>query len=160
MEGRDLLYPIQLIDVRLYEIFVERVATADDQGDEEEGHSPPLIKIETGFFRDPPRHIVARLTLDIQGPQGDNPHIRMHVSIEGLFEVLVESLDHLGESTLEEFERRSAVALLWPYAREHVHNLFQRMRVYFPLLPTLNVLALQRLREQREEGQDEEQPES
>jgi len=82
----------------------------------------------------------------------------MHISIEGLFEVLVESVEYLEESTLEEFKRRSAVALLWPYAREHVHSLFRRMRVDFPLLPTLNVLALQRLGEQQEEGQDEGQP--
>ncbi len=146
----NLLYPLQLLDVRLYEADIERIDAEPDQesdvgGPAEEQVPAPRLTVHVGIQRhDETRRASVFLTTEIEGPDPEAPDFRLSVTIEGLFDALVDLVE-IDSSVWQEFEDTSSVSLLWPYVREVVHSFTRRMRVDVPVLPTLNQLTLQRV---------------
>jgi preprotein translocase subunit SecB len=144
MEG-NTLYPLQLLDVRLYEADLKRIRFQDirDEEESDDGQLPvPKLGVKVEILRyAESRSASVRVTLDVDGPDGEAPDFHLSFTLEGFFEAQVE-LNEIDETTWEEFENTSALALIWPYAREALHSFTRRMRVDLPVLPTLNRLAM------------------
>ena len=144
MEG-NTLYPLQLLDVRLYEADIKRIDSDDvrDDGEPDDVQAPtPRLGVQVKSLRhDESRSASVRVTLEVDGPNHESPDFRLSFTIEGCFEAQV-ALDEIDEATWEEFENTSAMALMWPYAREVLQSFTRRMRVDLPVLPTLNRLAM------------------
>jgi preprotein translocase subunit SecB len=138
------LYPLQLLDVRLYEADLKRILSEkirDDESDDEQAPAPQLgVRVEV-LRHDEIRSASVRLTLEVDGPDGESPDFHLSLTLEGFFEAQVD-LDEIDEAKWEEFGNTSAIALIWPYAREALHSFTRRMRVDLPVLPTLNRLAM------------------
>jgi preprotein translocase subunit SecB len=146
----EILYPIQLLDVRLFEATLERIVSeAADAGSgagsdaEPDRDATPLLTVKVDTVRsEEDRDLSVFLTIEVQGPDVGEPAFHLLVTLEGLFEAQID-LNEIDEATWEEFEATSSITLLWPYAREVVHSFSRRMRVDLPVLPTLNRLAMQ-----------------
>jgi preprotein translocase subunit SecB len=140
------LYPFQFLDVRLFNTNISRFNKQEQENVDENHETPenrelPLaIKIET--LRQGDRNVTVHLNIDIEGPDSESPQYNINFTLEGMF-ISEEDLDNIDEKIWEDFENRSALSLLWPYAREYLHNITFRMREFIPLLPTLNLLNLQ-----------------
>jgi len=63
------------------------------------------------------------------------------MSLEGRFKSLVE-VNTIKKEVLERFKSLDAIILLWPYLRQHLHDLTSRMRLELPPIPTLDVQAV------------------
>jgi len=129
------LYPLQLIDVRLYEAHLTRPEETDSETSTDEGIP---LQIEVGLNRAPPDRVSVFLTLSAKG---DDDPFDVKLVLEGLFESQCD-LDELDSDFWDEFMAASAPALIWPYARECIGTIAWRMRLDLPTLPTLNRLAM------------------
>lgn len=143
------LYPMQLLDVRLYTAMLERPSTEESvagvETEDEQNVVNPFLGINVEVFRPTENNQVSVfLTLEIKGPDPKHPEFRLNFTLEGLFEAQV-ALDTIDAAVWEEFENTSAITLLWPYAREYTQSFTRRMRVDLPVLPTLHRLALQQM---------------
>ena len=139
------LYPLQLVDVRLYDAIVERLEPSEaHEVDGEASTAAPLLQIRVQAIKRSKERACALLTVEIRGPEAANPLFHIKFTLEGLFESRLD-LEELPEDVWQEFERVSAVTLLWPYAREYTQSFSRRMREDLPVLPTLNRLALQQV---------------
>jgi len=142
------LYPLQLLDVRLYTANIERLTeeTAVDEGEEEQESAPPFfLGLDLSIVRHREQQQASVfLTLHVKGPDARRPEFHLNFTLEGLFEVQCD-WETLSPEVWEEFEHISAMTLLWPYAREYLHSFARRMRVELPVLPTLNRLSLKRI---------------
>lgn len=141
------LYPLQLVDVRLYTMGLERLETTTPTTSVTPESTPePLgtfLGIAVKIARNPERkRVSAFLTIEIKGPDANRPEFHLNFTLEGLFEAQLD-LDAIEETIWKEFENTSAVTLLWPYAREYTHSFARRMRADLPVLPTLNRLGMQ-----------------
>ena len=140
-------YPLQLLDVRLYDAVLKRrepkesLAEETTPTEETEGNVPSL-GVDIKVIRHAKRRVSVFLTLDIKGPTSESPEFNLHYTLEGFFEARM-NFEDIAEETWAEFEHVSSLALLWPYAREYTQSFVRRMRVRLPVLPTLNRLALQ-----------------
>lgn len=144
----EMLYPMQLLDVRLYDMSLERMTPAepDASGTSETDQDTPApsFTINVDTVRHAEREQVSVfLTIEIKGPDADRPEFDLRFTLEGLFEAQL-ALAAIEESTWAEFENTSAITLMWPYAREYTHSFSRRMRADLPLLPTLNRLGMQK----------------
>jgi len=141
------LYPLQLVDVRLYEALIERFEPDESVETEEEAESESEVKtqlalgIDLNVVKRPSRHASVFLGLHIKHPSEQAPELCLVFVLEGLFESQVD-LEDIGQELWQEFEDLSAINLLWPYARECMQNLTSRMRIDLPLLPTVNRLKI------------------
>ncbi len=134
---QSIRYPLQLVDVRLYEAHLTRPDGMDSETAPEE--AIPL-EIEIGLNRVPPDRVSVFLTLTTKGHEDS---FRVKLVLEGLFESEC-NLDELRSDFWEEFSTTSAATLLWPYARECIGTIAWRMRLDLPVLPTLNRLTVVR----------------
>ena len=140
-------YPLQLLDVRLYDAAIKRMEPKESiveettPTEETEGNTPSL-GVNIKVLRHAKRRVSVFLTLDIKGPTSESPEFNLHYTLEGFFEARMDFED-IAEETWTEFEHASSLALLWPYAREYTQSFVRRMRVMLPILPTFNRLALQ-----------------
>jgi len=145
----EVLYPLQLLDVRLYTVTLERFAPEEPatESDQEQSTGAPFLGINIEIIRHADhRQLSVFLTLELKGPDGKAPEFRLHFVIEGLFEAQCD-FDAIDAATWEEFERTSAITLLWPYAREYTHSFARRMRADLPVLPTLHRLQIRKATE-------------
>jgi len=139
------LYPLQLVDVRLYDAVLERLEAADaPETDDEADAAAPLLRISVQAVKRSSAQASAFLTVEIRGPVASDPRFHISFTLEGLFEAQLD-LDDLSEDVWQEFEKVFAVTLLWPYAREYTQSFSRRMRENLPVLPTLNRLTLQQM---------------
>ncbi len=140
----ETLYPLQLLDVRLYTMTLERFAReeAAAESEDEQNAGAPFLGFNVEIVRPTAgRQLSVFLTLELKGPDGRKPEFRLHFVIEGLFEAQCD-FDTIDAAMWEEFERTSAITLLWPYAREYTHSFARRMRADLPVLPTLHRLQI------------------
>ena len=130
-------FPFQLTDVRLFRVSTERHVP------ELEGEEPPALSILLIKGDEPPmsREFSLWLQLESELPHGDAPECSISLSIEGHFEAIVDP-DTLKPDVVERFKAADAVLLLWPYMREALHNLTDRMRLWVPILPVIDARAL------------------
>ena len=144
----ELLYPLQLLDVRLYAMSLERLTPAEsatsDASEANQDAPAPSFTVNVDTVRHAEREQVSVfLTIEIKGPEAQHPEFDLHFTLEGLFEAQL-ALDAIEDSIWAEFESTSAITLMWPYAREYTHSFSRRMRADLPLLPTLNRLGMQK----------------
>jgi len=128
-------YPLQLVDVRLYEAHLTRPDKHEVTERSEDGFQ---LNIEIGLDRMPPDRVLVLLTLNAKG---DEDPFDIMLVLEGLFEANCD-LDQLDDEFWQEFRAVSAPTLIWPYARECVSTITWRMRLDLPMLPTLNRFAM------------------
>jgi preprotein translocase subunit SecB len=139
----NVMYPLQLLDVRLLEVKVKRFEPEEQLTEEHEENLYQLpLGIDVEVLKRSPEYFSVLVTLDIKGPDPDNPEFYIHFTLDGLFEAS-EDLEETNPELWEEFKQTSALTLLWPYAREYTQSFVRRMRVELPVLPTLNRLAMQ-----------------
>ena len=140
----EILYPLQLLDVRLYTAALERLtpeAPAVEAGASRDA-TIPFLAVNVEILRHADRNLVSVfLTIETKGPDANRPEFHLCFTLEGMFEAQ-QDLDTIEEAIWNEFEHTSSITLLWPYAREYTHSFFRRMRVDLPMLPTLNRLAM------------------
>jgi len=77
-------YPYQLIDVRLYEVIIERYRSASSKS--REGSANFTINVRQDLMQVKNQVITIRLNLEIKGPSNEDPDFRMQLTLEGLFE--------------------------------------------------------------------------
>jgi preprotein translocase subunit SecB len=145
-------YPLQLLDVRLFEATVKRIThedTTNSSEPEENYTAAPFLNVDADVLRiEEKNRVSVLLTIEIKGPDTDAPEFHLRFTLEGLFESQID-LAEIDEAMWQEFEQISSITLLWPYAREYTQSFSRRMRVDLPVLPTLNRLAMQEAREQK-----------
>jgi preprotein translocase subunit SecB len=141
--GPSALYPIQLLDVRLYEATIERFPV--DQAPEIDEDMALPVEIDLKVVKQSARRASAFLEMDTLSPTQESPEFHLRFTLEGLFEAQVD-LDEIDPQTWDEFQDVSALSLLWPYARECMHSFARRMHVDVPILPTLHRLAMSEMR--------------
>lgn len=81
------------------------------------------------------------LQLEAELPHGDAPECSISLSIEGRFEAIVDPTT-LKPEVVERFKVADAILLLWPYMRETLHNLTDRMHLGVPPLPVIDARVL------------------
>lgn len=137
-------YPFQLLDVRLYEMSLERFAI-EESNDNEDGGLPSFA-FGSEMIKHSERSVSIILSFDINGPSDESPEFNLKFAVEGLFSAQTD-LDEINKEIREDFESISSLNLLWPYAREQAHNIFHRMREDVPILPTLDRVTITNLLE-------------
>ena len=113
------LYPIQLLDVRLYEATIERLPVDHDSEVDEEIALP--VEIELDVVKHTPRRVSAFLRMNVVSPTQEAPELHLQFTLEGLFESQID-VEEIEQQIWDEFEDVSALSLLWPYARECMHS--------------------------------------
>jgi len=145
----EILYPLQLLDVRLYTATLERFTPEKfpAESNAAQDKSAPFLGVNVEIVRHTEhRRLSVFLTLELKGPDGKHPEFRLHFVLEGLFEAQCD-FDAIEAAVWEEFEQTSAITLLWPYAREYAHSFARRMRADLPVLPTLHRLRIGKVAE-------------
>jgi len=130
-------FPFQLVDIRLFHVQAER------HFPEEKGEEGPSLRIELVNIDESHTAQEFSLWLELEAdmPSGDAPECSINLSIEGHFKAVVEPTD-LDPKIVERFKESDAVLLLWPYMRETLHNLTDRMRLGVSPLPVIDARAL------------------
>lgn len=153
------MYPLQLLDVRLFEVSVKRFEPGEEPTEDiEENRLQLPLGIDIEILKRSVEHVSVLVTLDIKGPNPDSPEFHIHFTLEGLFEAS-EDLEETNPELWEEFKQTSALTLLWPYTREYTQSFVRRMRVELPVLPTLNRLAMQAITSEALESDEDDEPE-
>jgi hypothetical protein len=133
-------FPFQLVDVRLYEITAERWDPEQEAPEEpplsillHPGDEPPdaeefglLLTFETVFFSD------------------GSPECTLYLAIEGRFKAMVD-ISTIKPEVIEQFKSDDAIVLFWPYLRQMLHDITDRMRLGIPPLPVIDPRALVQL---------------
>ncbi|MEE9617922.1 MAG: hypothetical protein V3T90_13090 [Anaerolineae bacterium] len=130
-------FPFQLVDIRLFHVSTERYTP------EQEGEEPPSLSIVLIKGEESPTSPEFSLWLQLEAelPHGDAPECSISLSIEGRFEAIVDPTT-LRPEVIERFKEADAILLLWPYLRETLHNLTNRMRLGMSLLPVIDARSL------------------
>jgi len=130
-------FPFQLTDVRLFRLNAERHIP------EQESEEPPSLSILLIKGEEPPTSSEFSLWLQLEAelPHGDAPECSISLSIEGRFRAVVDP-ESLRPDVIERFKAADAILLLWPYLRETLHNLTDRMRLGVSPLPVIDARAL------------------
>lgn len=130
-------FPFQLTDIRLFHISAERHVL------EQESEEPPSLSVLLIKGDEPLTSPEFSLWLQFETelPHGDAPECTISLSIEGHFEAIVDPTT-LKPEVIERFKAADAILLLWPYMRETLHNLTDRMRLGVPPLPVIDARAL------------------
>lgn len=130
-------FPFQLTDIRLFHVSTERHTP------EQEGEEPPSLSIVLIKGEEPSTTEEFDLLLQFEAdlPHGDAPECSISLSIEGHFEAIVDPAA-LKPEVVEQFKAADAILLLWPYLREALHNLTDRMRLGVSPLPVIDARAL------------------
>lgn len=121
-------HPIQLVDIKVLELYIKSVKHVENEDLPEEG--------EFGFYHahtaldDSDNTIAVKMGVKID--EEDGAPFTLKVELLGIFEVDVEkfSIDDL-----ESWARKNAPLILYPYIREHVYSLTIRSGIEGILLP-------------------------
>ena len=133
-------YEWQLRAVRLYEATIDRFPSDTGAQEPEEG-LPLAINID---ISEAESGISGRLTVTHTYPNEDTPQYRVRVAIDGILTPESESTEVPKKEGLVQELGPTILLLLWPYAREFMHDLMRRMEVDVQLLPTLDRLDLEK----------------
>jgi hypothetical protein len=131
------LFPFQLIDIRLYELSMERCDP------EEENIRPAPVSIGLGSSEEnnDSEEFGLLLTFNASFPLGDHPRCKIHLALEGLFRSVVD-FDTIKPDVIERFKSNDAMILFWPYLRQILHDITERMRLDIPPLPIIDPRGL------------------
>lgn len=132
-------FPFQLLDMRLYEVVVER-CDPEDKKTEQIPISIGLASLDDDNEDD---HFQIHLAFDASFPIDDEPVCRIHLSIEGMFKPIVD-MSTIKPEVIEQFKDNDSIVLFWPYLRQMLHDLTNRMRLAIPPLPVIDPRALVR----------------
>ncbi|MFQ5923541.1 MAG: hypothetical protein ACE5M4_11930 [Anaerolineales bacterium] len=130
-------FPFQLLEIRLYEVMVERC----DPSDEETQQVPISIGLASLDDENESDDFRIHLAFDASLPIDDEPVCRIHLSIEGMFRPIVD-VDTIKPDVVERFKENDSIVLFWPYLRQMLHDLTNRMRLGIPPLPVIDPRAL------------------
>jgi len=130
-------FPFQLTDVRLFQVKVERHTP------EQEGEEPPSLSVLLIKGEAPPTASEFSLWLqfETEWPHSDASKCSISLSMEGYFKAIVDPTA-LKAEVIDRFKEADAILLLWPYLRETLHSLTERMRLEVPPLPVIDARAL------------------
>ncbi len=126
-------FPIQLVDVYLYEAEVRRGAKGSDdpEGPTLDTHIGALSPME------PASDFSVRLSADILCPfRGGEAIAKVHTAILGIFH----DTQELSDEARIHFAETQAIMILWPYLRAYTAELTKMTAIDIPILPTLDVL--------------------
>jgi len=126
-------FPFQLLDVRLYEVVVERF----DSLEEESGRTPISIGLASLPAENEDEQFRVHLALDASFPVDDEPLCKIHLTVEGIFQPIVD-IRTVKPEVIERFKNNDSIVLFWPYLRETLHDLTTRMRLGIPPLPVID----------------------
>jgi len=147
-EVEALLYAWQLKAVRVYEVQVQRFGRAEPAC---EGEPKPALTSEIRVS--PVRGgLTGRLSLTFAFPTAESPEYRLQCTLEGLFGPKDASVPPLSAEQLDVRLVSTILTLLWPYAREYMHDLMRRMEVPISPLPTIDKLAVSNMVTARAQG--------
>jgi len=139
-------YPIALVEVRLYDVKVSRLAPDEPQPIEPE---PSLLTAFDSRILSP-TELICHLSVSVKSPSEENPKITIDYALEGFFR----ATEDVPEEDMARFADTTAVVLLWPYAREYFSDLISRLQVNIPRFPTLDSRRVVDMLE-REKGLEE-----
>jgi preprotein translocase subunit SecB len=131
------LFPFQLVDIRLYEIRAERW----DPDQETPAEFPISILLHTGDEPPDAEKFGLLLTFETAFPSDGSPECTIFLAIEGLFEAVVDT-GTIKPEVIEQFKSADAVVLFWPYLRQMLHDITNRMQLGVPPLPIIDPRTL------------------
>ena len=139
LDPRASLFPFQLVDVRLYEINVERCEHKEDEEDVEPGLK---VLLHSGSEPTEAEEFALLLTFETNFVFEDkSPTCKLFMAIEGFF-VSVVDMDTIKPEVVSRFKEADALILLWPYLREMLYDLTTRLRLDVPPIPIVDPGAL------------------
>jgi len=131
------MFPFQLVDIRLFEVEVKR----RDSNGKEVKSKPITIGLAPGNKLPDGEEFSILLVFDATLPPDDEPACYIHLAIEGEFKTVVD-ISTIKAEVVEQFKSNDAIVLFWPYLRESLHDLANRMRLSIPPLPIIDPRAL------------------
>jgi len=134
------LFPYQLVDIRLYEIAISR-CDQEKEGAKEKDEYPIKIRLHESDLVGDTDAIALLLAFDATFDDEEKPVCDIHLSIEGRFNPVVDPASVEAEK-LERFKSQDALVLFWPYLRQILHDVTDRMRLRIPPLPILDQRAI------------------
>jgi len=131
------LFPFQLADVRLFEVHAEHCPAGNEKPED------AVFGFSLKHSVEPPEAKEFGILLTFEGKisGGEKDACKMRVGVEGTFITTVDP-SLLKTDVIERFRRLDAAVLLWPYLRQYVNDLTNRMGLGLPPLPTLDVRAI------------------
>ncbi len=129
-------FPFQMVDIRLYEIYAERCDPED-----KEASMPVAISLLKGKEPIDADEFGLLLKFETGFPADEKPHCKISLALEGYFKSIVD-VSTIKEETINTFKNVDALVLFWPYLRQTVHDLTNRMRLDFPPLPLIDPRGL------------------
>jgi hypothetical protein len=144
------LAPFQLVDIRLYEIRAERWDPEQEAPEER----PLSILLHTGDEPPDAKEFGLLLTFETVFLSDDSPECTLFLGIEGRFQAIVD-MSTIKPEVIQQFKSQDAIVLFWPYLRQMLHDITDRMRLEVSPLPIIDPRALvQRLSTSDETGEN------
>jgi preprotein translocase subunit SecB len=138
ISGADILFPIQLRDVYLFELKTSRAETTKDSP-----KGPTLSpQVRRHELSENGRKLTVWLGATVQLPFRDGEAI---ATIECVSAGVFTAADALDAGPAQAFAAREGLVLLWPYLRAYIAQASTMMQLPFPPLPTLDVTRLAEL---------------
>ncbi len=131
------LLPFQLTDIRLYEVIARRC----DQETDKTKPIPISIELSSTEEEENDEEFALLVTFKAGFPLDEKPSCDIEISIEGIFHML-EGVEKLKPEEIKQFMSKDAIVLFWPYLRQNLHDITQKMRLGMTPLPILNPGAL------------------
>lgn len=131
------LSPFRLVDIRLYEIRAERW----DPEQEAPAEFPLSILLYPGDEPPDAEEFDLVLTFETAFLSDDRPKCTIFLAIEGHFEAVVD-MSTIKPEIIQQFKSDDAVILFWPYLRQMLHDITDKMRLGVPPLPIIDPRAL------------------
>jgi len=131
------LSPFQLADIRLWEIRAERWDPDREMPEE----FPLSILLYTGNEPPDAEEFGLLLTFETAFLSDGSPECTIFLAIEGRFQAVVD-MGTIKPEVIEQFKSADAVVLFWPYLRQMLHDITNRMRLEVPPLPIIDPRTL------------------
>jgi len=131
------LFPFQLVDIRLYEIKAEQC----DPDSEKPAELPLSMLLHVGDEPPDAGEFSLLLTFETILLSDDVPECTIYLALEGHFEAVVD-VNTIKPKVIQRFKSADAIILFWPYLRQTLHDLTNRMRLGIPPLPIIDPRAL------------------
>lgn len=126
------VFPYQMTSVRLIELHARWCESDEDL-------EPTSEVALLGGPEDPEKEFVEALRFHVVYP--GEASFELSVTLEGQFEAIVEP-STIDQGAVRRFTSHDIISILWPYLRETVHNITERMHLSLPPLPIVDVRNL------------------
>jgi len=143
------LSPFQLVDIRLYEIRAERWDPEQEAPEE----LPLSILLHTGDEPPDAEEFGLLLTFETVFISDDSPECTIFLAIEGRFQAMVD-MSTIKPEVIQQFKSQDAIVLFWPYLRQMLHDITDRMRLGAPPLPIIDPRTLLSSTDETEENNE------